>query len=440
MWEIILKKEYSICIGTMEICGIMRKLNHAYRDMGIKSDCYLLHPISNIIEKDAAYYNPILISYQKIQNKIRKSLFYGQKIRMRLWQILEVFVLLKVFFYTLMNYDAYIFLYSQSFFKSNPFLNQISEWEYKILKMCKKKVVAFFCGSDSRPPYCDNSNFVNFAGLKEATRRIASNVHMIEKYAIVIDGTASAAFHTKPYISYNCIGNPVEKEEYRGESRSKNNSVVILHAPSSIEGKGTKVIREVVRKISNQGYNIEYREVTGVPHNIVLKEMRRADILVNQMYSDTPMSMVDVEAGLNGLVVVTCGYYAQYYKSDMPFPVPPSCFCLPEDLEKNLIFYITNKEARTVLVESEQRFIKNNWMSDQVAKKIFKLIKTGPVEEWLYDPAGCEYVWGAGCNKEQVNERVTYLIDHYGYKALQLSENSLLYHNYMKIYQSKYKQ
>ena len=142
MWEIILKKEYSICIGTMEICGIMRKLNHAYRDMGIKSDCYLLHPISNIIEKDAAYYNPILISYQKIQNKIRKSLFYGQKIRMRLWQILEVFVLLKVFFYTLMNYDAYIFLYSQSFFKSNPFLNQISEWEYKILKMCKKKVVA----------------------------------------------------------------------------------------------------------------------------------------------------------------------------------------------------------------------------------------------------------------------------------------------------------
>ena len=89
------------------------------------------------------------------QARIRASKKEGKKVRYRLLQIVEMILLLQIFIHTLFVYDAYIFLYAHSFFTVNPYLNRIKELEYKILKLCNKQIIAMFCGSDSRPPYCD---------------------------------------------------------------------------------------------------------------------------------------------------------------------------------------------------------------------------------------------------------------------------------------------
>jgi hypothetical protein len=430
-----------ICIGTIEVCGILMKLKRSYHDMGLVCDCFLLHSVPQQADDESEYNNPSLDFYKHLQARIRASKKEGKKVRYRLLQIVEMILLLQIFIHTLFVYDAYIFLYAHSFFTVNPYLNRIKELEYKILKLCNKQIIAMFCGSDSRPPYCDCFSSESLEDLKKATRRISSNVRMIEKYAEVIDGPASAAFHTKPYISYNCIGNPVEEVEFQGKIKISNenkcNAVKILHAPSSANAKGTDIIRKTIEGIMSAGYKVEYKEISGVQHKVVLEEIGKADILINQMYSDVPMSMLDVEAGLNGVAVITCGYYAEYYKEDMPAPIPPTCFCIPEKLEENLIYYILHEEERNALGKAEQNFIKENWMSKQIADRLLQIMEKRIPVEWLYYPEKSYYIWGAGCTKEKVIEKVLFLVDHYGSEALCISENSLIFKEYMQLYKTE---
>ena len=47
---------------------------------------------------------------------------------------------------------------------------------------------------------------------------------------------------------------------------------------------------------------------------MVLEKMAMSDIVVDQVYCDTPMAGFATEAAINGVPVVVGGYYADVYK------------------------------------------------------------------------------------------------------------------------------
>jgi hypothetical protein len=80
----------------------------------------------------------------------------------------------------------------------------------------------------------------------------------------------------------------------------------VLHAPSSPMIKGTQIVRAAVAELREAGYQFEYVELVGVPHDQVLDALRDAHIVLNEFYAFVP-GMFGVEAMATHCALLTSG-------------------------------------------------------------------------------------------------------------------------------------
>lgn len=439
-------KEYKIFLGTQDIAGMMLRLHNAFDEMGIVNNYYCIYEYEFGAGNDEKYKNDELKSYKKHTEHVKKMYWAGHRIRFRLWQLVQMFDVLWIFIKALFRYNSFIYIFGRGLFFRNFYLSKIQFLEYWILKLFKKKVIMWCCGDDVRPPYCGCFNGDSKA-VKSATRQRAKTVRMQERCALMISSPAYSHFHNRPYINCMAIGIPIDKNEIVKRKDRKqvickaekygSQKVVILHAPSAQKWKGSDVVKKIITNIKNKGYSIEFIEVTGVTHDVVLKMIAESDIVVDQVFSDTPMAGFASEAAINGVPVVVSGYYADYDQYELCKPIPPTCFCRPDQLEEVLISLIKDEQFRKKVGMSEQKFILENWMAQDVAKRMLRLIDGTFPKEWLNDPWQNAYIWGIGNRKAEVAEKVVDLVDHYGTKALCLPRRSIRYCKYVKLYEKK---
>ncbi len=432
-----IKDKTSIFLGVTEICGILEKLFRAYSRQGIDASvyCFETNDMFNPVDNTDSLYKSVFRVHRKISNIGKRW-----SLLKRVLQLEEAFLIIAFFFNVIRKHSCFVYVYARGIFSINPVLKNVSEIEFWVLKLLRKRVVVWCCGSDSRPPYCGRFGD-DYTKLEKATREISKRIHIIEKYTMMIDNPASAHFHENPYINYSYIGNLIEKEELDGINKSeheiyhnRNNKIRILHAPSTAKYKGTDIIRREIKELVDEGFPIEYVELTGVAHEVVIDELSKSDILVNEMYSDFPMSMLDAEAAMLGVSFITCGYYAEYYKNDLKPLVPPSVFCLPNQLRERLKELITDEDYRKQHINSCKRFVEENWLSDVVAKRLLKVLYNECPKDYLYDPSQCDYIWGWGSSVEETTGKINYIIARYGLKGLQLKRKKRLIEAYSDIY------
>ena len=320
-------------------------------------------------------------------------------------------------------------------FYFNYYLKKIQPVEFAILKFFHKKMLMWCCGSDSRAPYCDVDIYDgDIDKMYSDIIRKKNNIQMLEKYMPIIDFPASSHFHTKPYIIYTCLGVPVDEKEKVNYVKKDNSKVCILHAPSSKKGKGTFEIREILDEIRKEGYDFEYVEVSGMPHNEVLKQMVNADIVIDQMYSDTPISGFGTEAAINGVPVIVGGYYAREYKHVLPEPIAPTLYCEPEKFKECLIKLITDKKMREQIGIQEEEYVQKNCMSITVAKKFINIFEGNIPDYYYFQPEKNIYPWGGGINRDSTIDNVSQIIEKYGEEALGLKNGSRLKEVYLGLY------
>lgn len=415
----------------------MLRLHNAFREMGIVSGFYCIQEYEFDQEHRKDYLNEELRHYVRHTEHIKKMYWSNRRIRFRLWQLVQMVDVLWIFIKSLTKYDYFLYIFGRGLFFRNYYLSKIQQVEFWILKLLKKKVVVWCCGDDTRPPYCGCFDG-DVKALKKATKQKAKIVRMQEKYALMIDFPASAHFHNRPYIKYPSIGVPVDKYEIVNMDQVVHSKIIILHAPSAQKWKGSTTVRQIIGHIKEKGLPIEYIEITDVPHNIVLQKIAQSDIVIDQVYSDTPMAGFATEASVNGVPVLVSGYYADYYQKEFSQPIPPNFFCSPGELEEKLIYLIQEEQVRKEFGASAQKFVLDNWMAHDVAKRIISLFDGTFPEEWMYDPQNSTYIWGAGNRKKWVIQKTVNLIENYGMDALCLPKNSELYRKYAKLYQ-KYK-
>lgn len=452
-------KDYKIFLGTQEIAGVMLRMHNAFDKMGISNDYYCVPEYAYHAEQERAYRNKELKYYDAHTEHVKKMYWAGHRVRFRLWQLVQMFDVLWIFLKSLFRYDAYIYIFGRGLFFRNFYLSKVQFLEYWILHLFQKRVIIWCCGDDTRPPYCGCFDGDSRA-LKTATLQKARTVRMQEKHAVMIDFPASSHFHKRPYINYSAVGVPIDQNEIvkkkngnagRGTKESMvigsresadqhensdkhENKVVLLHAPSDQKWKGSDIVTKVIENIKAKGYPIEYVEVTGVSHDVVLEMIAESDIVIDQVFSDTPMAGFAAEAAANGVPVVVAGYYADDYKTQFVRPIPPTCFCRPDQLEDRLISLIKDKQSRIEIGALEKKFIMENWMSHDVAGRMLSLIDGTFPKEWLYELQQNAYIWGAGNRKQWVAKKVVDLVDDYGMKALCLPRTSILYRKYFKLY------
>jgi len=432
-----LKKNLSVFLGPREIAGMMERLNNAYRELGFRSDffCLMDYKFGSHGETNSFWGLKLYKRHAKKRTNTNNTFFVG------VYEILKAIDTVIIFIYVLANYDVFIYIFGQGIFDYSALLSKVTKVEFAVLKAMNKKMVMLLCGSDSRPAYCGwGANSMDIDSIYSAVKEKSKHIRMLEKYFILIDNPASAHFHTKPYYSTNCMRIPIDESDLvRKQKVTINSRPVVLHAPSNMEMKGTSVIRRIIKELVEEGFDIEYIEVKDLPHSEVLNVLRRADIVVDELYSDTPMAGLDTEASINSVPVITCGFFADYYRKWIPEPLPPTVYCRPDQLKEKLIWLINDSAARERIGKLEFEYVKNYCISTHVAKRILDMIDGHSPDSYLVHPNEVDYIWGWGNTKETVTSCVVRLIDKYGFSALCISPDSVLYKEYERLYSEKKK-
>ena len=418
-----------IFIGTVDVSGYAENLSVGLRQLG-----YICENIS-FLEHDYKYSDelnlPLLIKISrrirtpnKFINKIPFIKFFcvpAAEIFNILWAILAMF-----------KYDVFIFLYGRSLIRFNI--------DLPILKLLGKTVISNLSfGSETRPPYLDGfTNYNNKLGsydylqIAKSSNRKCKLTRFHQKHCSFVIGspTSTSQYANKPFINSFILGFPVKINKNLDKlnaSFPNQSQTLIVHAPSHHKGKGTQEILRAIDNLKNKGHSISLNLLEGRTNQEVIKAIKECDLVVDQIYSDTPMAGFASEAASYGKPSIVGGYGFTYLKNviDQEF-WPPVKECLPDDIENALEDLIVDKDQRLELGSRAKKYISKKKSSKVIAKYFDSLINNDVPSKWWFDPKNIEYVYGSGQSQYQTKEIVKTLVSKYGDQSLSLQHNKSL--------------
>ncbi|HEV8252467.1 MAG TPA: hypothetical protein VGQ66_03715 [Candidatus Limnocylindria bacterium] len=305
-----------------------------------------------------------------------------------------------------------------------------------LLRVLGKRVVWVFLGSDHRPPYLNGKRVREsraagedgYQQMAERTRAFATIVRRIERRAnVVVAMSASAQLHTRSFVHLLAIGIPHagdrDEPEPPARPRRVGTPVRVLHSPSD-PAKGSEAIQRCVAGLEANGLSLEYREITGRPHAEVLDAIVTSDLVVDQLYSDSPLAAFATEAAYRGRAAIVGGYYADAIADDVPADlIPPSRFVAPGQLCAAIEELARDEAGRAALGTQLARFVRERWSPADVARRYVQIAYAGPPAAWLYDPARLRYVHGWGLSEAEIGDYVARFVERCGTSALALDHH-----------------
>lgn len=207
---------------------------------------------------------------------------------------------------------------------------------------------------------------------------------------------------------------------------SGGSGVRILHSPSD-PAKGTDAIRACITELARRGVPVTYRQVTDRPHAEVLDAIGESDLVVDQLYSDSPLAVFATEAGYCHRATVVGGYYADEIAEDVPAEmIPPSRYVRPEELCGAIEELAGDEAARIALGAALARFVRERWSRVAVAARYLQIASGEAPSAWHYDPKRLRYVHGWGLSEGELKDYVGELVRRCGASALALDHHPAL--------------
>ncbi len=357
---------------------------------------------------------------------IKLSMLKGKNRFSRMFFFLpELAVRVICLFWCLFIFDVFIIGYGRSFFGS--------KLDLAIMRGAGKRVIVNIGhGSDSRPPYLDGARLKGDGSPQDASEYLRliedvyRNVKLVEKYAsVVIGNPVTCHFLERDFISILKIGLPVSVPDV-GNCKRNNNVPRVLHAPSFGPVKGTHIVREAVADLQRKGVNFEYVELQGVANSVVLEELIKTDILVDQALAQTPLGGLGAEAACFGVPCIIGGYqldkvvgwfYGRRRKG--------SFCCKPNEIAASIERLIRDRALREEIGNAAREFVCEEWNIDAVAQRYDRIIRDDIEPEWVEKADRVNDVYG-NLEIEKRKEIIRSIVQQYGKDALRLSGNKSL--------------
>ena len=414
-----------------EVAGYLANLQRGFQELG--HACHYVNLWGHPFEYGGQRSVPRLSRWSELTHR-RLAAHRRRSPRWYVWLAMSWPLDLVIFAWAALHADLFIFTGRESLLRRNA--------DLPLLKALGKRVVWVFLGSDHRPPYLNGKlvrearaegddiyrSLVTAAWVQRTTvRRIEQRVDAI------VASSASAQFHTRSFVQNLAVGLPsggADDDRAAAENGSDpvfiGNGVRILHAPSD-PAKGTAAIRDCVAEVRDAGIAVDYVEVSGRPNRDVRAAIVEAELVVDEMYSDTPLAVLGSEAAFLGTPVLVGGYYAEVIDREIaPELVPPSRFVNPERFCSELQELAGDEKRRRELGDLAQSFVHQRWSRAEVARRYLKIGAGEIPADWMYDPADLEYVHGWGIAEEQLREVLQTLIGRWGLPALAMDHNPAL--------------
>ncbi|MEO7720530.1 MAG: hypothetical protein ABIS08_01285 [Pseudolysinimonas sp.] len=211
--------------------------------------------------------------------------------------------------------SGFIYVGSTGFLLSD---RDFREFEFGYLRKKGVPIVCYWCGSDIRSTKRMHELEAQ-TGLPNISTYIAANGRVFESeswdnmkrhIAEVANRHASAMFsNTVDHLSYLTVGTEPflyflpEDPEPDFSRFGEISKVVVVHATTAPEIKGTPLVRAAIAQLRSEGYDFEYVELIGVTNATVTAELRRAHIAMNQFYGFSP-AVFGAEALMAACVVM----------------------------------------------------------------------------------------------------------------------------------------
>jgi len=277
-------------------------------------------------------------------------------------------------------------LYTPSYLDHDVFVVFAAPWEtevvlYPILKALKKKVVIYYVGSEARHVDAFTQEF----GVDAS--RWGSDIHR-DPFNAKLRRVRLDELHADTMYSLRDIAGLQVRPYYHaflpldvmGEIETHvcdREHPVILHAPSRMDIKGTSIITQAIEELRADGLRFEFKVLTNVPRDHILRELRDADIVVDQLFFHGP-GVLGAEAMIAG-----CALATRIIEPPPAIFAPPLCPIRPENVKARLKGLIEDRERRVRMAAEASVWARRVFDPARVAQRVV---------DHLVQPASPEYV------------------------------------------------
>jgi hypothetical protein len=411
-----------ILIAPMEVAGVGANLQKGFRNLGIDAD--LGWYVDHVFDYDCdIVQGPLWRLARHLGNATQKP-----GVMRYLAFILSLPIRWILFFRVLFRYDRFIFFFGKTITGTSV--------DLRLIRALKKQSVVVFLGSDARPPYLNGKYFAPaprpakiWSRLKQQTRKRISVVQRAEKYATAtVNALGTSHFHIKPFVDWFYVGLPTTLADTPSPFEDwPDGPLRLLHAPSSPQSKGTPEIEAAIIDLQNMGYEIEYRKVENLTNKQVLENIDWCHLVVDQLFSDTPLAGLACEAAARGKPAIVGSYLAddpEVYLRNLSFGVPT--FCHPDDFTAVLQKIADRNVDLPELGKDLYHFIQTQWNATDVAQRYMEIFEGKLPQAAIIDPADNRCAMGHGMRAESLPKFLQDYIRAQGRAALGVHHNPTL--------------
>ena len=330
-----------ILVGTSNIANNVFMLRDGFRQMGLKADAALITHQNPFYTSDAEY--------------IIKDL-YDQAYACQTIDQIKM-VLCSPEWKNLLDYDVYVFVCSSSLLPGNE--------DFEVLKSRNKMIICYNTGSDFRYGPIAKPFYLEY-GVKHPLRlseyitdqtdsrvdigrqslytdslsRKLHNVRMAEYYADALFTLPCVSnLNVKPYMSLTVLGDPKYCEPLFPDREVP----LILHCPSNPLFKHSVSIINTVLALWKEGLSFEFKMIQNVRNNHVIRSLKNADILLDQISVCCP-ALLALEGMASGCATLTC--------NEKDVTVTPTC-----DIPAINITHLNLKERlKEIILDHKSRY------------------------------------------------------------------------------------
>lgn len=324
------------------------------------------------------------------------------------------------------DYDVVVYMFGRTLFFG------LDRW---LARKRGVRIVSVFLGSDARPPFMDGPVMTceeppSTARLARLNRSRSQLVRRVEAASdAVIAQPASAQYLRKAFVNWFAVGMPppeaaahqdgdtARRLEAQPETQSER-PLRVVHAPSNPMGKGTS---HIVATLRSHGRRVDLRLLTGRSNSEVLRELREADLVVDQLYSDLPLPGLAIESAQCGTPVITFGYAAEFLKPyATPFGMPFEQFQPTDSMPAIIDRALNDPEWLQEIASVTWAYVNGTGSLPEVARRFERVLLDDFPQDWLTDPASIDYIVGSGVTPDQLVGAVRALVGAKGPRSLGL--------------------
>jgi len=331
------KQKLRVFFGPFHIGGMLWEYRTGLRALGVDAKV--------IVFSNHRFDYPADIKYKSINNRYLKYLKSS----------LLGFIFLPRLIH---NYDVFHFIYGMSltYYKLDVF----------ILKLFRKKIVMQFVGSDIRPRKISKNEKLSINKKKQLTK-------FWEKYAdAIISFPEYSQLLTKKYnilpLGYDLEYWKAFKPKTSTKSAGK---ILIVHAPTDREKKGTEYIIKAIDRLKGDGYEIEFKLLETSSNSEIRKWVNISDIVVDQLMIGWH-GIFSIESMALGKP--TLCYINEDWKRDIGYAKDlPLVNTTPDSIYANLKLLIEDSDLRKEIGQKSRKYVEDVHDSNKVAKQLLEL-------------------------------------------------------------------